>query len=187
MQARTRLSLAAVILVPVLLYWGFGHAPSEYQLAPPEALDKARDAFMNDVSVRQFNRAGQLSESLDASRIEHDPARQLNELTAPRLRLIRADNSSVTMTSVSGTIADNRELVLLAGSVRVQDNRHSTAPTTLTTELLKVYPGQDRAETDRAVTIRSGSSILRGIGMQADLAQSRVKLLSNVQGTYKDE
>jgi len=186
MQSRIRLFLAALILVPILLYWGFGTAPGERQLPPPEALGQARDAFINQAHIRQFNNQGQLSERMLATRVEHDPIARKNLMDEPDIVLYREDQTTITLTALHGEMSDDRGLVKLAGDVRVRDNANPALPTLMKTELLRYHTDKDLAETDQKVTFSSGKNIMKSVGMEANLHSSQLKLLSNVRGIYRD-
>ena len=186
MQSRIRLFLAALILVPILLYWGFGTAPGERQLPPPEALGQARDAFVNQAEIRQFNAAGKLSEKMVATRVEHDPWAKQSLMDEPNIVLIREDDSTIVLTSLHGELSDDRGLIMLAGNVRVQDNHNISQPSLMTTEVLRYHTVKDLAETDKKVTFTVGKNIMRSVGMEANLHSSQLKLHSNVRGIYRD-
>jgi lipopolysaccharide export system protein LptC len=57
------------------------------------------------------------------------------------------------------------------------------APTRLSTQLLTVYPDQQRATSEAPVTVTHGGSILRGRGLDADLAARRIQL-ADVRGRH---
>ncbi|WP_027859326.1 LPS export ABC transporter periplasmic protein LptC [Marinobacterium jannaschii] len=186
MQSRIRLFLAALVLVPILLYWGFGTAPSERRLPPPEALGQARDAFINQADIRQFNAQGTLTETMVATRIEHDPYARQSLMDEPNIVLIREDSSTIVLTSLHGELSDDRGLIMLAGDVRVLDNRNAQQPALMTTEILRYHTEKDLAETDQKVTFTVGKNIMRSVGMEANLHSSQLRLLSNVRGIYRD-
>ena len=56
--------------------------------------------------------------------------------------------------------------------------------TVFRTEKLTVNPKQNRIHTDEWVTITHGTSILKGLGLEADLKQHRVQLLAKVNAQY---
>jgi lipopolysaccharide export system protein LptC len=54
---------------------------------------------------------------------------------------------------------------------------------TLQTSYLHVIPDQDLARTDREVTLTSGNSVVRSVGLEFNNATRSVKLLSQVRGS----
>jgi lipopolysaccharide export system protein LptC len=56
---------------------------------------------------------------------------------------------------------------------------------TLQTSYLHVIPDQDLAKTDREVTLISGNSTVKSVGLEFNNATRSLKLLSQVRGTFE--
>jgi len=57
-------------------------------------------------------------------------------------------------------------------------------PLTLASAELVARPREDRVSSDRLVEVTMPGSILRGVGLEADLATERFSLLSEVEARY---
>jgi lipopolysaccharide export system protein LptC len=53
------------------------------------------------------------------------------------------------------------------------------------TTFLHVVPNQDLVETDREVTLVSGNSTLKSVGLEFNNKTRELKLLSNVKGQFE--
>lgn len=182
---RLRLVIAALILVPFLLYWGFTSTPQEASSDISQLTGKI-DYYVENVNTREWDDSGKLKRTLTSPRIEHDPKAQLNFITSPKNLSYRADNSQVQITANEGVTLDDNSRTDLAGNVIVHDNPTSESGTKLLTEQLSIYPQDDYAETDQPVTISSTSGNLKGTGMDLHFEKQVLNLHSNVKGIYHE-
>lgn len=187
LSARLRLFIAALLLGPVLLYWGLGIAPSERRTEPPRALQEGEDYFATDTHTRVFNQKGQLEQELVTPRLDHYPEQQISTLTQPQFVLYGKEGSITTVDSNKGTLPDDRSKALLTGDVRVNDRSTSGVGTRVLTEKLTLHPDTKFAETDQPVTILSDNVRYDAVGMKASFEKQTLNLLSNVQGKHENE
>lgn len=182
---RQRLIVAALILVPILLYWGFGETPQEASRTE-SALSEKMDYFIDNAKTREWDNEGKLKRKMESIRVEHDPKAALNHLTKPESITFRKNYSQIIVTAQEGTILDDNSRTDLAGDVIVHDNPTSETGTVLSTDVLSIYPQNDYAETDKPVTITSADSNLKGVGMDLHFEERILNLHSNVKGTHKN-
>lgn len=187
LSARSRLIIAAMLLGPVLLYWGLGLSPSERRTLPPEALQHGEDFFIKESHTRVFNASGSLEQLFSTPRLAHFPERAFSELSSPHIEIYGSDGSRITSDADKGILPDDRSKTLLLGDVRVKDKASSGVTTLVNTEKLALYPESKVAETDQPVTIISDNVRYDAVGMKASFETHKLTLLSNVQGTHKNE
>ncbi|MGB0466327.1 MAG: LPS export ABC transporter periplasmic protein LptC [Pontibacterium sp.] len=187
LSARTRLIAAALLLGPVLLYWGLALTPGERRGTTPEALLQGQDYFALNTQTRIYNEQGNLSQQLDSPRLDHYPQQAINVFQTPEILLTDEDGSTTHINALKGTLPDTQSKVILAGNVRVQDNAISGLKTDISTERLTLYPETKFAETTEPVTIISDKVRYDAVGMKASLKARTLQLLSNVQGLHKNE
>lgn len=187
LKARSRLIIAALLLGPVLLYWGLGIAPSERRTEPPQSLQQGEDYFSTNTRTRVFDDNGMLEQSLTTPRLSHYPDRAASELITPQVILYGQNGSITTTNAKHGTLPDDRSKALLRGDVRVKDSATSGVVTHVLTETLTLYPDTKRAETDEPVIILSDNVRYDAIGMKASFEKQTLTLLSNVQGLHENE
>ncbi|MFT6352148.1 LPS export ABC transporter periplasmic protein LptC [Neptuniibacter pectenicola] len=180
---KIRVGLAAVILIPVLLYWGFASSPNETERENVSLLH-GMDYFVETAVIQEWDAEGKLLRTLHTDQLEHYPNLKLSTLDKPESISIRKDYSKVKITSDTGTVLDDNNQTNLAGNVIVNDNPDSTSATILSTEQLTIYPNRDYAETDEPVNIVSSQSILKGVGMDIDFNTRILNLHSRVEGSH---
>jgi lipopolysaccharide export system protein LptC len=143
------------------------------------------DYSMADFQLTELNPAGRPSHTLAAETLYHYPERAESILAAPVLHFFEADRPAWEISARHGTVSDIERSVRLEGEVHV---RYSAADPgrdfEIRTEELYVWPDDRRAETEAAVRIIQQSGITDSIGMQADLEQRWMRLLSRVRGHY---
>lgn len=181
-NTRLRLLIATLILIPVLVYWGFTGTPSEH--SGRSSGNQGVDYFMNGVTTISYDETGIIKQATDAIRVEHYPDKALNQLESPQVRLYREHGLPVRINALTAHIGDNQEVVTLEGNVQVINNTASGQRSRLTTQWLSVFPEKQTAETHAKVTLLSGNSIMQATGMKADFNSSRVELLSDVKGQH---
>ena len=152
------------------------------------------DLFLVNFRAVNYDESGKPRESLAAVRANHFPDDETTELSKPRIRITQADKPPFEVTSDRAKISGDREHAYFTGNVqatREAENaattkgREAAGPLTLSTEYLHVIPKQEKADTDRAVTIREPRGIIEAVGLELDNKTKTLKLKSKVQGSFE--
>ncbi|TDY01090.1 LPS export ABC transporter periplasmic protein LptC [Thiohalophilus thiocyanatoxydans] len=143
------------------------------------------DYYLENFTATSMGENGVAKHRLVADYLEHYPDDDSVVIQQLTLDLFRQDLPPWTAQANQGVVYEQGERVELSGEVELHRpaTDHDEA-LTLLTEKLTVYPQREYAETDAAVTITSDSSETRAIGMQLDVAQGLLELLSDTRGTY---
>jgi len=184
-SSRLRIILAAIILIPILLYWGFGHTPQE-SAVKTSPLSEKMDYFVDQANIREWKENGKLTRELLSERVEHNPTLELNHLTKPKNISYRDDGSQIIVTSLEGQTLDNNSRTDLAGGVIVHDNPSSEKGAVLTTEQISIYPQQDYAKTEHPVKISTSTGHIEGVGMDVNFNKRVLNLHSSVKGAHSN-
>ena len=154
--------------------------------APPPATESAGDRpdyLLHDVELVALDEQGQESFTLRAPLMSRNPDQGNMELHSPVFLLPDSDGDSWNVASRSGWVAaDGNELRLL-GDVTVTGPPRQSA-VEMNTAQLNIYPDRDLATAPGAVTITQPGSILRGRGLETNLASKRYELKSQVRSRY---
>jgi lipopolysaccharide export system protein LptC len=151
------------------------------------------DLFLENFHATSFDENGRPRESLAARRGNHYPDDDTAELLTPRIRITQADRPPFEVTAERAKISGDRENAYFTGHVvarrEAEDaatakGREAAGALTLETEYLHVIPKADRAETDKAVTIREPRGIIEAVGMDLDNKTKTLKLKSKVTGSF---
>jgi lipopolysaccharide export system protein LptC len=130
--------------------------------------------YMQNVETREFNKTGLLHYQLSTPLVTHfqleqegPSARDYTLIAQPQMKFY-----------------DNGELIRLLDNVLIQQETPSRGLIQITTSELRVRASEQFAETDKAVKMRSAKGQIDALGMDADLAQSRLQLRSQVKAVY---
>jgi LPS export ABC transporter protein LptC len=151
------------------------------------------DLFIEHFRAVTFDAEGGVRQMLAATRAEHFPDDGSVDLVAPVFEVTEPGKPRLAITASKGTVSGDRETVTLRGNVRANRDaapagKPGEAPigaATFTTEMLRVIPKQQLAETDALVTIEEARGIISGVGMVLDNNARTVKLKSSVRGTLQ--
>jgi lipopolysaccharide export system protein LptC len=177
-------ALIVVLLVAAIASgWSAWRQRAE-QPATTTASDRS-DYVLEDFELVSLDRAGQESFTLRAPHLQRDPVDGTLALQQPVFLLPEEDGGFYwDLRGATGWIsADSNEMRLDGDVVAISDPAGSRAMR-METDALQVFPRERRARSDAAVTITQPGTTMRGIGMEADLADKRFQLTSKVQTRY---
>jgi lipopolysaccharide export system protein LptC len=148
--------------------------------------DSSRSDYrLVDFTMMAFNEDGQESFSLSSPLLERDPLGKSLAISKPAFAFPNDTGEVWRATSESAWVSDKAREIELRQQVRIIGPVSPQGlQTEFSTEKLTVYPKQNRIHGDDWVTISHGTSILKGLGLEADLKQHRVQLLAKVQAHY---
>ncbi len=150
-----------------------------------EGAETGRSEYMlRDFELISLDKSGKEAFTLRAPLLQETPGASTMDLTTPLFLLPDKDGKYWEVRSKTGWVSENREEVRLRGDVDLRSPEGSERNVNMKTEQLNVFPETNRATSDALVTITQPGSILRGRGLEADLADKRYKLLSQVQSQY---
>ncbi len=152
-----------------------GEAP-----APAPAADKP-DFVADHARILGFGDDGRQRYELVTERLTHFPVSDITALDQPRLRM-HSEGREVRLDSVSGEVSPGGERVDLTGDVHAWRSGDPGRPeTTFTSERLRVWPDENRAETDTPVVLVQGGTQATALGMRADNLFGVFDLLGDVK------
>lgn len=182
---KARIILAATILIPVLLYWGFSSSPNESISSNAKAKNKI-DYFVENATFKEWDSNGRLLRKTESILLEHHPKEKVSHLNKPINTSYRKDYSQLQISSDIGLARDNNRRTDLSGNVVIIDNPKTESQTVMNTNFLTIYPKKDYAETEDHVTITSPNSKLEGVGMDVTFDTRILNLHSRVKGTHSN-
>jgi lipopolysaccharide export system protein LptC len=148
--------------------------------------------YMKDVTTSEFNIEGKLRYQLTTPSISHYQL-NLNSpgendytlIQQPSLIFHHDQQAPWTIKAREGRSEKNGELVRLVDDVVISQQSSEQGLIQITTESLLARPIQQFVETDKAVKITAEQTQIDAIGMNADLATSRLQLNSQVNAVYE--
>lgn len=179
---RYRGSLFPLLLVGVLAGLTFWLQ----RVTEPDAADRSGrmrhdpDFIVEHFTVRRFGPEGSLQHTVQAPRMVHYPDDESTTVTNPQVAFHRTPPSHLS--ADSAWLSKDAKEVRLEGNVRVVRAGDGTPDTVVTTTQLNVFPDEETARSDAAVTITHGLSIVNGTGLTVDNKTSTSQLLGPVRG-----
>jgi lipopolysaccharide export system protein LptC len=149
--------------------------------------------YMKQVETREFDAQGKLHYQLSTPQVTHYQVHpdgpsdgDYTLIERPDMGFYDADETAAPwlVTAETGRSETNGQLIRLLDNVLVQQQTPSQGLIQITTSELRVRAKEQFAETDKAVKMRSAKGQIDAIGMDADLAQSRLQLKSQVKAVY---
>lgn len=148
--------------------------------------------YMKEVETREFDAQGKLHYQLSTPQVTHyqvNPDGPSNGdytlIERPDMAFYDAEsNAPWLVTAETGRSEANGQLLRLLDNVLIQQQTPTQGLIQITTSELHVRASEQFAETDKAVKMRSAKGQIDAIGMDADLAQSRLQLKSQVKAVY---
>src|SRR5690606_6391241 len=141
--------------------------------APTEVSDARSDYVLNDFELVALDDRGQESFTLRAPRLTRDPGTESMEIATPLFLIPPQGDGSGDAWEVrarTGWISGGGDELRLRGAVKATSAGRNSALVTIATEQLNVFPADDLVTSTVAVTINQPGSILRGNGLEVNLA-----------------
>ena len=143
------------------------------------------DFVIENFTATRMGLDGAQRYALTARKMMHYPDDNSSILEAPELTHFDPEKAPATIRADEGIVSNNGEDVYFKGDVRLKRPAYADhEELRMVTSYLHVIPEQSFAETDREVTLSSGNSVVKSVGLEFDNELHTVKLLSNVRGTY---
>ena len=177
---KATLGLSLLVGVLGIVVWNMRPEKTQTQAGSSRS-----DYRLIDFTMMAFNEDGQESFSLSSPLLERDPLGKSLAISKPAFAFPNDTGEVWRATSESAWVSDKAREIELRQQVRIIGPVSPQGlQTVFSTEKLTVYPKQNRIHGDDWVTISHGTSILKGLGLEADLKQHRVQLLTKVQAHY---
>lgn len=172
--------LAITLVVAANYFWDPSTAPvpdadtSERQQALPKT-------YLQTARTSSYDEQGNLTEILEATRVEQFPQRNESRITEPRFYSHSQDNTTWSASAKRGRFFHRGQRLLLRNHVVLT---HDQTGTRMDTHALDIYLKTKTAESKMNVTITQGENRTTAEGMVANLDQETIKLKPNVESIY---
>lgn len=180
--------LASLVIFGLINY--SGDNPSNNTLQPDEKTFP--HSYLTDVNLYEFNTQGNLQVRINTPLVRHfQPTGKASPqdftlFTSPHIIFSgRSDKADWDLSANEGRSEKQSNLFILSNNVIATQESKEQGLITITTSELEVNSREQFARTDKAVTMRTAKTQLSTVGLHADIQSDRIKLLSNVKGSYE--
>ena len=141
------------------------------------------DYVLHDFELVALDGTGKESFTLRAPRMARDPGDRTMAMQTPLFLLPDSEQHYWQVRAKTGWVAADGNELRLRGDVRV-NSPPQARKVAMNTEQLNVFPDKDLATSSAVVTITQPGSILRGRGLETNLASKHYDLKSQVHTRY---
>ena len=158
---------------------------------PPMKLDGSSrhdvDYFLENFVTTKTDINGNLRNVLAATQMRHYPDNDSTELERPRFTQYGENKPYTQIEGQKGLVSANGEMVEFKGNVTiVRQAFEGRGEMRLKTDYLKIFPNEDKAETDRPVFItQDPKTVITGTGMTYDKTSQSFTLNQRVRVHYE--
>lgn len=183
-RSRYWLPLLPLLVLLAFVYWLDQQAQQEITLAVNHQRHDP-DGIMDNFHAIKMDLQGIPHILLNAKELRHYPDHDTTELEMPQMTILTRDRPAVHMDGKHGNISSAGDEVIFWDNVSVlREAVGDQSAMILHTEYLRVLPNQDRANTDKPVTMLNAYNTIHAIGLEMDNKTRILKLLSQVRSEY---
>jgi len=165
-------ALAVLAAATQWLLWLFAPEPESPPFVGPLRPEYSLDRF----ELQVFKDDGLMSIQVESPRMDRHGGDGHFLVRDPRMVISREGEPQWRARAQESRIESSGDRLELRGGVRFYSLPDDPRPVDIRTDYLVAFPEQQRAQTDAPVTLVQGRSILRGSGLRADFATSRLQL-----------
>jgi len=176
-------------LLPLILLFGISYWLNQLVQPEPGKPDSRKrhepDAIIENFSAIKLNEQGTPHFIMAANKLLHYPDDDSTELVVPHLTSLSPERPAIHAIAKRGIISSKGDEVFLHEKVEVLREASATQnELRVHTEYLHFVPDQDRADTDRTVTIMEANNKVQATGLLMDNRARTLNLLSQVRSEY---
>ncbi len=174
--------LAALAIATQIAYWWLKpRADVDTFIGPPRS-----DYSLTDFTMNALDTGGELAFTVKGPYLARRGEDGSVFVTRPDYVMIDGNGNPWNGTSEAAWISKDGAIMKLDGKVEMHRvPGGAVRPATIETADLVAWPKEQRMQTDAAARIVQPGSILRGVGMRADLDGKNLELLSDVHATLE--
>tara|TARA_R110000868_G_scaffold6389_10_gene36474 strand:+ start:938 stop:1498 length:561 start_codon:yes stop_codon:yes gene_type:complete len=143
------------------------------------------DAYMENVTATILDKFGKVSMKIVTPKMVHYTKNDTTDFTQPELTLYHKSPNPWFIASKTAKSNHGIDQVIFHDDVTIHHPADFKNPATvIKTSVLTVHPNERTAETTESITMVQPNSIMKAIGMFADMDSGNIKLLSHAKGEY---
>ncbi|MCX7117154.1 MAG: LPS export ABC transporter periplasmic protein LptC [Legionellales bacterium] len=141
--------------------WFFASHPAVPKLNEQD-LSKTTDMTIRQLTVRQFDAKGRLSNQLTTSKLHHIPRENMHWLQTPHILISQNAHPPITINSLEATAYQGGQQITFDKHVLIHQTKDKqTEEATIKTESITFFPKEKSATSTREITLDQGSKHLR--------------------------
>lgn len=143
------------------------------------------DAYMENVTAIFLDKFGKITMKIETPKMIHFVENDTTKFLFPQLTVYHKSPNPWYIASKTAKSWDGIENVIFKNDVTIHHPADYKNPATIIkTSTLRVHPNQKTAETSEPITMIQPNSVMKAVGMYADMNTGDIKLLSHAEGEY---
>ena len=143
------------------------------------------DAYMEDVTAIILDKVGKVTMKIVTPKMLHYAQDDKTDFIDTQLTLYHKSPNPWFVESKTAQALHGIDNVIFKGNVTIHHPADYNNPATvIKTTTLTVNPNERTAETAEPITMIQPNSVIKAVGMQADMDSGNIRLLSQAQGEY---
>lgn len=179
---RKRYILSIVTALGIAGYLGITDKQNNTSLSNTENTSQEADFIIQGLVSATFDKNGDLSQQLDATRATHYPSND-TQLEKPNIIIYSNQQASWGVKAQQGNIKQQNQ-VDLQGDVQAIPLVNDGSQFSLQTQTLHVNMAEQTAHTTDSVTIESDQNQLHAVGMEMNLKTQMATFHNQVRGVH---
>jgi lipopolysaccharide export system protein LptC len=148
----------------------------------PRVLRNDPDYFVDGFTFVRLAKNGAARYVVNGAHLTHRPQDDSTEVERPLIQSFTPDRAPLVVRAETARVSQDSSLVQLDGDVRVERAAAPNAPAMkLTTTHMTVLPDDNLMRTDAPVRIDHGTSVITGVGMEANNVNRQLEVRSKVR------
>lgn len=179
--------LFIAVIITAISGWYYISTDNPY-LLDKQTLNHMPDIIASQVHLIQFDENGRIKHDLVSKKMSHKPADDRYLFLQPKIRVISENQSAPWHITAKRAISlHGGDLIELVDTVHLHQAIDNNKFNDITTEKLFYQPQKKLAYTDEFIVLNQPGTIIKSVGMQAELENKHVRLLNHAQGAFTHE
>src|SRR3990167_2653924 len=152
---------------------------NESSTRPDQHKQQLPDAYMENVTAIIVDKVGKISMKIVTPKMLHYAQNDKTDFIDPQLTLYHKSPNPWFVESRTAQALHGINNVVFKGDVTIHHPADYNNPATvIKTTTLTVHPNERTAETTEAITMIQPNSVIKAVGMHADMDSGNIRLLS---------
>lgn len=178
-----RVRLTALVLACLALalgsFWLLQVMRKDINDNAPRVLNNDPDYFVDGFTFVRLAKNGAARYVVRGEHLTHRPQDDSTEVVRPQIQSFTPERAPLVVRAETARVSQDASLVELEGDVRVERAAAPNAPALkLTTTHMTVLPDENVMRTDAPVRIDHGTSVVTGVGMEANNVTRQLEIHS---------
>ena len=171
----------ALLFIGLIWFSVFRWEPNE---PPQQEQTSESDYFISNFSMTSYNAQGTIQTRIKGEHLEHYTHSDIIQIISPQITLMRQGKATWNMDAQYAFMGKKDEIIL-SGDIKINQTTEAYLdPIYITTTSLRILPEHQLVDSNDYFELQTETAKLQGQGLNINLNQRTIQLLSKVKGIY---